>query len=258
MAEALFQISEPGQSRSKHACRTRAVGIDLGTTNSLVAIVDDGQAGRAHRRAAASVIVPSVVHYAADGRVVVGAEARDALARVSARHDRAREALHGTRAARRRDDAPAGTLRVRAGAERGGVWSASRSPASARGDAGRGVGRDPEGAAGARRGRAGRAAAGAVITVPAYFDDAQRQATNDAGRLAGLEVLRLLNEPTAAALAYGLEKQAEGALRGLRSRRRHVRRHDPDARRRRVPGEVDRRRQRARRRRHGSRARRRC
>ena len=94
--------------------------------------------------------------------------------------------------------------------------------------------------------------------MPAYFDDAQRQATKDAARLAGLEVLRLLNEPTAAALAYGLEKKQNGHVRRLRPRRRHVRRHRARARRRRLPGEVDRRRQRARRRRHGPRARRRA
>ena len=83
-----------------------------------------------------------------------------------------------------------------------------------RGDAGRGVGGDPARAAGARRGGAGRRrSSGAVITVPAYFDDAQRQATRDAGRLAGLEVLRLLNEPTAAALAYGLDKRPRGPSR---------------------------------------------
>ena len=97
---------------------------------------------------------------------------------------------------------------------------------------------------------------GAVITVPAYFDDAQRQATKDAGRLAGLEVLRLLNEPTAAALAYGLDKKSEGTVRRLRSRRRHLRHLDPEADRRRLRGEVDRRRHRARRRRLRSRARR--
>ena len=72
---------------------------------------------------------------------------------------------------------------------------------------------------------------GCVITVPAYFDDAQRQATKDAGRLAGLDVLRLLNEPTAAALAYGLDKRARGDVRGVRPRRRHLRRLAPSARR---------------------------
>ena len=76
----------------------------------------------------------------------------------------------------------------------------------------------------------------AVITVPAYFDDAQRQATKDAGRIAGLNVLRIINEPTAAALAYGLDKQTHGRDRGVRPRRRHVRRLDPRDRRRRVRG----------------------
>src|SRR4029077_9024559 len=79
MAEALFQISEPGESRGKHACRTRAVGIDLGTTNSLVAIVDGGKP-TCLLDEQGEAIVPSVVHYAADGTVVVGAEARDRLA----------------------------------------------------------------------------------------------------------------------------------------------------------------------------------
>ena len=65
------------------------------------------------------------------------------------------------------------------------------------------------------------------ITVPAYFDDAQRQATKDAAELAGLNVLRLLNEPTAAAIAYGLDNASRGHLRGLRPRRRHVRHLDP-------------------------------
>jgi molecular chaperone DnaK len=82
----------------------------------------------------------------------------------------------------------------------------------------------------------------AVITVPAYFNDAQRQATKDAGKIAGLEVLRIINEPTAAALAYGLDKKKARHHRGLRPRRRHLRRLDPGDRRRRVRGEVDQRR----------------
>src|SRR5438874_1430119 len=112
MADALYDIAEPGESRAKAACppatTSRAIGIDLGTTNSLVAIVRD--------------------------------------------------------------------LKARAEAELGGALD------------------------------------GAVITVSAYFDDGQRQATKDAGRIAGLEVLRLLNEPTAAALAYGLDKKSEGTF----------------------------------------------
>ena len=83
----------------------------------------------------------------------------------------------------------------------------------------------------------------AVITVPAYFNDAQRQATKDAGKIAGLEVLRIINEPTAAALAYGLDKKKQVEHdRRLRPRRRHVRHFHPRDRRRRVRGEVDQRR----------------
>ena len=82
----------------------------------------------------------------------------------------------------------------------------------------------------------------AVITVPAYFNDAQRQATKDAGQIAGLEVMRIINEPTAAALAYGLDQQEERNHRGLRLRRRHVRHFDPRSGRRRGGSEVDQRR----------------
>ena len=95
----------------------------------------------------------------------------------------------------------------------------------------------------------------AVITVPAYFNDAQRTATRDAGRLAGLEVLRIINEPTAASLAYGLDKTQPRHDRGLRPRRRHVRHLDPQGRGRRVPGARDQRRHASRRRRHRSAAR---
>ena len=79
----------------------------------------------------------------------------------------------------------------------------------------------------------------AIITVPAYFNDSQRQATRDAGKIAGLEVLRIINEPTAAALAYGLDNQPEPAHRRLRPRRRHVRRLDPQARGRPLRGALD-------------------
>jgi molecular chaperone DnaK len=82
----------------------------------------------------------------------------------------------------------------------------------------------------------------AVITVPAYFNDRQRQATKDAGRIAGLEVKRIINEPTAAALAYGMDKKKDAHDRRVRPRRRHLRHLDPRARRRRLPGAVDQRR----------------
>jgi len=211
MADALFQISEPGQSRSKHACRTRAVGIDLGTTNSLIAIVDGGKPA-ALTDDSGEAIVPSVVHYTTDGGVVVGAAARDVLAPEFPR------------------DTIASVKRFMGRGPRDAEATRKLTPYQfAPGAGGEGVVRFA--VAGGRavtplevsaeilrvlRARAEEALdgplAGAVITVPAYFDDGQRQATRDAGRLAGLEVLRLLNEPTAAALAYGLDKRAEGTF----------------------------------------------
>jgi molecular chaperone HscA len=210
MAEALFQISEPGESRPKHACRTRAVGIDLGTTNSLIAIVDGGKP-TALADEQGEAIVPSVVHYGGDGRVLVGAEARDRLAPEFP------------------SDTIASVKRFMGRGRRDAEATRKLTPYKFAGDGGEGVVRFA--VAGGRavtplevsaeilkvlRARAEEALGGplqgAVITVPAYFDDGQRQATRDAGRLAGLEVLRLLNEPTAAALAYGLDKQAEGTF----------------------------------------------
>ena len=212
MAEALFQISEPGASRVKHACRTRAVGIDLGTTNSLVAIVDGGRPV-CLTDDDGGALVPSVVHYAADGSVVVGVEARDRLApqlprdtiasvkRFMGRGPRDAEA---TRKLTPYLFAPAGPDEgVVRFSVNGGARAVTPLEVSAE-------------ILKTLRARAEAALdgplAGAVITVPAYFDDGQRQATRDAGRLAGIEVLRLINEPTAAALAYGLDKQAEGTF----------------------------------------------
>ncbi len=211
MAEALFQIAEPGQSRSKHACRTRAVGIDLGTTNSLVAIVDAGKpVALADEHGEA--IVPSVVHYGGDGGVVVGADARDRLALEFPRDTIASVKRFMGRGPR---DAEATRKLTPYQFFRGaGDQSVVRFAVAG----GRAVTPMEVSADILRvlRARAEEALAGplqgAVITVPAYFDDGQRQATRDAGRLAGLEVLRLLNEPTAAALAYGLDKQAEGTF----------------------------------------------
>jgi molecular chaperone HscA len=199
----LLQISEPGASTPKAACRERVVGIDLGTTNSLVAVVVDGVSTVL---GGDDAIVPSVVSY--DGaEVVVG---RAAIARGDAFPD----------------DTVASVKRLmgRALADVGAV--AAMSPNRLIDDAGRmvklgfsdGRERSPVQVSaailGELRGRAeaalGGELGGAVITVPAYFDDSQRQATRDAGRLAGLEVLRLLAEPTAAALAYGLDRGTRG------------------------------------------------
>ncbi len=218
MAEAFLQISEPGASAPKRACRTRAIGIDLGTTNSLVAVVDGGRP-ICLRDENEQAILPSVVHYAADGSIVVGAEAHDRLAPLFP---------HDTIASVKRfmgrgpGDAEATRkltpYRFAPPAGDGGnvVRFAVAGPAGAEG--GRAVTPMEVSAeilkALKRRAEAelGGTLDGAVITVPAYFDDGQRQATRDAGRLAGLEVLRLINEPTAAAIAYGLDKQAEGTF----------------------------------------------
>src|SRR5213082_3025698 len=201
---ALLQISEPGQSPEPHRHRL-AVGIDLGTTNSLVAAVRNGIAvvlndheGRA--------LLPSIVRYLGDGRVAVGVEAEAALARdprntvVSVKRFMGRglkDVTHVENSPYDFLDSP-GMVRIRTAA---GV----KSPVEVSADILKVL-----------RARAeeslGGPLAGAVITVPAYFDDAQRQATKDAGRLAGLNVLRLLNEPTAAAIAYGLDNASEGVF----------------------------------------------
>ena len=211
MAEAFLQISEPGASPTKRACQTRAIGIDLGTTNSLVAIVDGGRPV-CLRDENDQAILPSVVHYAADGTIVVGAEAhdrlapefpRDTIASVKRFMGRGPSDAEATRKLTPYQFAPpAGDGNVVRFAVAGGravtpmeVSAEILKALKARAEAELGAPLD-----------------GAVITVPAYFDDGQRQATRDAGRLAGLEVLRLINEPTAAAIAYGLDKQAEGTF----------------------------------------------
>jgi len=195
---SLLQISEPGQSQIKEACKGRAVGIDLGTTNSLVAAVRDGRPVVL----GSEPLLPSVVWYGADD-VVVGREAqlrapespRDTIASVKRFMGRGRRDAEATRALTPYQFAEAeGLVRFQVAGERAvtPVEVSAEILRVLRERAERELGGELE---------------GAVITVPAYFDDAQRQATKDAGRLAGLEVLRLLNEPTAAALAYGLDKQ---------------------------------------------------
>src|SRR4051812_5741181 len=200
----LMQIAEPGESKIKEACKPRVVGIDLGTTNSLVAHIAD---------ASPEVIggddgplVPSVAYYAPDGGVVVGrvAQARaldaphDTLASVKRLIGRGAKDLGGVRAMlpyELEGDDRAVRIRLTGGR--------LVSPVEVSAEILRELKRRAEAAVGGP-------IEGAVITVPAYFDDAQRQATRDAGRLAGLEVLRLVAEPTAAALAYGLDRGSSG------------------------------------------------
>lgn len=199
---ALFQISEPGLSAAPHEHRL-VVGIDLGTTNSLVASVISGSA-EVIRDHDGAVLLPSVVRYLEDGSVAVGA---DALAHADADPRNtigsAKRLIGRTLADLGNvdhlsyelvDDPMMVRIRTRAG---------EKSPVEVSAEVLKSL------AARAEE-RLGGPLTGAVITVPAYFDDAQRQATKDAARLANLSVLRLLNEPTSAALAYGLDNAAEG------------------------------------------------
>ena len=199
---ALFQISEPGQAPEPHQ-QQLAVGIDLGTTNSLVATMRSGSAavlpdvqGRA--------LLPSIVRYLPGGRVEVGYAAqahqaddpRSTIASVKRYMGRGlKDVAHAENAPYDFVDAP-GMVQIRTVA---GV----KSPVEVSAAILKVLKLRAEESLGGEL-------AGAVVTVPAYFDDAQRQATKDAARLAGLNVLRLLNEPTAAAIAYGLENSAEG------------------------------------------------
>lgn len=201
----LLQISEPGESQVKEACKGRAIGIDLGTTNSLVAAVRD-RVPRVLRDPKERPLLPSVVHFGAGGGVVVGHEAkalapefpRDTIASAKRFMGRGPKDAEATRSLTpyefATDEGP--ILKFR-------VATREVTPIEVSAEILRVLRERAEAVLGGEL-------EGAVITVPAYFDDAQRQATKDAGRLAGLEVLRLLNEPTAAALAYGLDKGSQG------------------------------------------------
>ncbi|MDE2120519.1 MAG: Fe-S protein assembly chaperone HscA, partial [Betaproteobacteria bacterium] len=199
---ALLQISEPGQSPDPHQRRV-AIGIDLGTTHSLVAVVRSGVA-ECLPDAQERVLLPSAVRYRADAPPEVGWQALadktlDAHNTVvSVKRFMGRELADLAPEQRQAYDFEQrpGMLALRTAA---GV----KTPVEISADILRVL-------AGRARDALGVEPVGAVITVPAYFDDAQRQATKDAARLAGLQVLRLINEPTAAALAYGLDRSASG------------------------------------------------
>ena len=195
--ETLFEISEPGEAQTKEVRRGRAVGIDLGTTNSLVAVVQAGQP--TCLRDQHGSLLPSVVHYAADGAVVVGQVARglaaqapqDTIASVKRFMGRGPRDAEVTRRLTPYEFAPGADAVVRFSLLGG---RRAVTPVEVSAEILRVLKARAEAALGGELD-------GAVITVPAYFDDGQRQATRDAGRLAGLDVMRLLNEPTAAALA---------------------------------------------------------
>ncbi|MCP4836303.1 MAG: Hsp70 family protein [Phycisphaera sp.] len=182
------------------------VGIDLGTTNSLIAIAD-AAGPRILARDVGVDLVPSVVRYGEDGVEAVGREAADALRDHPERTVYSFKRFMGRSLADRETEAESASYRVVEG-PRGlamvDVAGRSRTPQEISADLLRHLREEATAILGVDVRRA-------VVTVPAYFDDGQRQATRDAGRLAGLEVLRILNEPTAAALAYGIggRKEAE-------------------------------------------------
>lgn len=199
---ALFQIAEPGLSAAPHEHRL-AVGIDLGTTNSLAATVKSGEpvvlADEAGRQ-----LLPSVVRYLKDGSVETG---WDALAHAESDP---RNTVYSAKRLLARGRSELKTLPVlpyEIVDAPGGVAirtvQGDKSPVEVSAEILKTLAKRAET-------QLGGELTGAVITVPAYFDDAQRQATKEAARLANLSVLRLLNEPTAAALAYGLDNGAEG------------------------------------------------
>jgi molecular chaperone HscA len=202
---ALLQISEPGQSPDPHQRRV-AIGIDLGTTHSLVAAVRNGVA-ECLPDAQGRVLLPSVVRYLENGGRQIGHEAAAAhlqdpantLASVKRFMGRGLADIAGHDKLPYRFVAPEGAGGMLSLQTAGGVKSpvevSAEILATLRFRAEDSFDSDIH---------------GAVITVPAYFDDAQRQATKDAAKLAGLHLLRLINEPTAAAIAYGLDNAAEG------------------------------------------------
>ncbi|TDF79447.1 Fe-S protein assembly chaperone HscA [Pseudomonas sp. H9] len=202
---ALLQIAEPGQSPQPHQ-RRLAVGIDLGTTNSLVAALRSGRS-EPLPDAQGRVILPSAVRYHAD-HIDVGQVARDAASSDPLNTVLSVKRLMGRGLADVKQLGEQLPYRFVGGESHMpfiDTVQGPKSPVEVSADILKVLRQRAEETLGGEL-------VGAVITVPAYFDDAQRQATKDAARLAGLNVLRLLNEPTAAAVAYGLDQNAEGVV----------------------------------------------
>ena len=202
---ALLQIAEPGQAAAPHQHRL-AVGIDLGTTNSLVASVRSGQSMILNDEQERS-LVPSVVHYGVEEKKV-GLEAFEQASLDPKNTVISVKRLIGrslSDAQSRYSSLPYEFVASENGLPLIITAQGPKSPIEVSSDILSHLNHIAEQ-------RLGGELSGVVITVPAYFDDAQRQSTKDAARLAGLNVLRLLNEPTAAALAYGLDSGQEGII----------------------------------------------
>lgn len=203
---ALLQIAEPGRSAAPHQHKL-AVGIDLGTTNSLVATIRSGQAVILSD-ASERPLVPSIVHFNSNHDVVVGYEAAEAASRDPQNTIVSVKRLIGRSLVDIQARDP--NLPYQFGQTENGLpllktvqgW---RSPIEISAEILKKL-------TALATQRLDGELSGVVITVPAYFDDAQRQSTKDAAKLAGLNVLRLLNEPTAAAIAYGLDSGQEGVI----------------------------------------------
>tara|TARA_B110000208_G_scaffold87797_1_gene110911 strand:+ start:9189 stop:11072 length:1884 start_codon:yes stop_codon:yes gene_type:complete len=205
---ALLQIAEPGQSAKPHQ-RKLAVGIDLGTTHSLVASVRSGQA-ETLPNSLGEHLLPSVVRYLADDAPQVGTKAQAHLVDDAANTVMSVKRLMGRGiedVKRFGENMPYLFEACDQGMPFISTVSGLKSPVQVSADILRALVQRAQSSLGGEL-------VGAVITVPAYFDDAQRQATKDAAQLAGIQVLRLLNEPTAAAVAYGLEhnQQDQGTV----------------------------------------------
>ena len=203
---ALLQIAEPGQSAAPHQQKL-AVGIDLGTTNSLIATVRNGHSDvlldEQNRP-----LLPSVVHFGKDDNVIVGYEAAELATQDPQNTVISVKRLIGRSLAdiqQRYPNLPYQFVASENGLPLLATHQGVRSPIEISAEILKKLT-----ALGEQR--LGGNLVGAVITVPAYFDDAQRQSTKDAAKLAGLNVLRLLNEPTAAAIAYGLDSEQEGVI----------------------------------------------
>lgn len=205
---ALLQIAEPGQSTKPHEHRY-AAGIDLGTTNSLIATVRSGVA-ETLADLEGNHLLPSIVHYAKDGVVSVGHSAKifqcsdpeNTISSVKRLMGRGLGDVQAIKEFSANQLTASGT-----GMPAIQIFDEIKNPVEVSAEILKVLAKRAENALGLAE---DDTLGGVVITVPAYFDDAQRQATKDAAQLAGLNVLRLLNEPTAAAVAYGLDSGNEG------------------------------------------------
>lgn len=203
---ALLQISEPGMSTTAHQHRL-AAGIDLGTTNSLVATVRSGQAATL-ADSTGRHLLPSVVRYQADAPAIVGDAAKSAITTDPANTIASAKRLMGRGVGDVKQlggHLPYAFVSGDSSVPRIHTVAGDVSAVEVSAEILRALKYRAEDTLGGDL-------TGVVITVPAYFDDAQRQATRDAATLAGLNVYRLLNEPTAAAVAYGLDQDAEGVI----------------------------------------------